>query len=117
MEPYPSATAARAAKKTRSRRIAAKKSRSSKPKPRGTSSKLLPLPNEILLNIFPRLWKLQDACNLAQTCSQLYRLFNGTKNKIEILRAVAKVPKKPGCDLGKAFSGTITFNTAHFPLP
>jgi hypothetical protein len=30
---------------------------------------------------------------------------------------VAKVPKKPGCDLGKAFSGTITFNTAHFPLP
>lgn len=69
------------------------------------SRRLLQLPNEILLHIFHQTETILDAWYLAQSCSQLYRLFNNGKNKIDIFRSAANVPRNPQYHLDQAFSG------------
>ncbi|KAL2817662.1 hypothetical protein BDW59DRAFT_165819 [Aspergillus cavernicola] len=56
---------------------------------------LLHLPNEILLLIFHQTASIQDACSLAQTCSQLHGLFSRPSSKIAILQSAANVPRRP----------------------
>ncbi|KAJ0416468.1 hypothetical protein BJY00DRAFT_291589 [Aspergillus carlsbadensis] len=60
-------------------------------------SPLLRLPNEILLLIFCESACLTDARSLAQTCAQLYGLFAVRRNRVDILRSAANVPKRPVC--------------------
>ncbi|KAL3481717.1 hypothetical protein BJX99DRAFT_130134 [Aspergillus californicus] len=68
------------------------------------SRRLLQLPNEILLHIFHQTATILDAWYLARSCSLLYRLFNNGRNKIDIFRSAANVPRNPQYHLDQAFS-------------
>ncbi|KAL2871175.1 F-box protein [Aspergillus lucknowensis] len=65
---------------------------------------ILRLPNEILLLIFHQLTTIKDASHLAQSCHQLYTMFNDRRNKVEILRSAATIPQQPNYSLDEAFS-------------
>ncbi|KAL2820620.1 hypothetical protein BJX63DRAFT_279400 [Aspergillus granulosus] len=68
---------------------------------------ILQLPNEILMLIFHESACITDAWSLAQTCAQLYRLFALRRNKVNILRSAANVPKWPIYDLENEPPGTV----------
>ncbi|BCS17558.1 uncharacterized protein APUU_10386A [Aspergillus puulaauensis] len=68
------------------------------------SMALLQMPNEILLLIFHQMPTIQDAVDLAHSCSHLYQLFSAPRNKIDILCSAANVPQKPNHSLDEAFS-------------
>jgi hypothetical protein len=70
-----------------------------------TAFPLSKLPNEIPLEVFYTLSTVKDVINLAQSCSSLYRLFSGGKNRISNFGSAAGVPKKPDYEFEQKFSG------------
>ncbi|KAL5332555.1 hypothetical protein BJX70DRAFT_383818 [Aspergillus crustosus] len=84
--------------------------------PTSASSALLKLPNEVLLCIFHQAVTMGDAVHLAQTCSQLYSLYNSPKQKSRILRSAANVPNQIGDHLTRSFACLRRLPQSHWYL-
>ncbi|KAJ0419746.1 hypothetical protein BJY00DRAFT_313668 [Aspergillus carlsbadensis] len=67
-----------------------------------TGRTLLGLPTEILVLIFYQTSTIRDACALSRTCSTLHSLLSRDKDKIDLLRTVADIPRCPKFDPGEA---------------
>ncbi|KAL2825342.1 hypothetical protein BDW59DRAFT_161818 [Aspergillus cavernicola] len=78
---------------------------------------LLGMPNEILLLILHNLATIQDVSHLSQTCWRLYSVFTSSKNRINILRSAAGVPRKPEYHLDEAFSEVVRIPPLNWALP